>query len=224
MPLSGKILEIACFNLESCLIAQKAGADRIELCENYKTGGITPSENLIQQARKNLQIDLFVMIRPRDGNFIYSDQEFEQMKAQILFCKQNNCNGIVFGILNQGNKVNKKRCKELVELAKPMQCTFHRAFDEVENSKEAMEEIIYCGFKRILTSGRQKTAVEGAELIKNLITKAKDKIIIMPGGGIRSFNFSQILKTGASEFHSASITNSDEIADGSEIKKILSQI
>ncbi|HWY12994.1 MAG TPA: copper homeostasis protein CutC, partial [Bacteroidia bacterium] len=99
------LLEIACFNLRSCLIAQKAGAHRIELCENYKAGGITPSQNLIIEARKNLQIDLFVMIRPREGIFFYYNSEFEQMKSQIKFCKENKCNGIVFGILTAENKV-----------------------------------------------------------------------------------------------------------------------
>ncbi len=216
------LLEIACFNLESCSIAQKAGAHRIELCENYSVGGITPSQNLILQARKTLQINLFVMIRPREGNFTYSDSEFEQMKSQIVFCKQNNCDGAVFGILTKENTVDKKRCKELVELAKPIPCTFHRAFDVIENSDQALEEIIDCGFSKILTSGRQKTVIQGIELIKNLITKAKGRIIIMPGGDIRSSNFSQILKTGASEFHSAAILNESETANENEIRKMLS--
>lgn len=215
------LFEIACFNLRSCLIAQKAGANRIELCENYKAGGVTPSENLISDARRNLQIDLFVMIRPREGNFIYSDPEFQKMKLQIQFCKQNKCNGIVFGILNSENKVDKIRCKELVELAKPLQCTFHRAFDEIENSDEALEDIISCGFARILTSGKQKTAIEGISLIQQLIKKANDRIIIMPGGGIRSENISELKeKINTTEFHSAA-TILGEVADETEIKKIL---
>lgn len=219
------LLEIACFNLESCLIAQKAGADRIELCENYKAGGITPSENIIQQARKNLQTDLFVMIRPREGNFIYSGFEFEQMKTQILICKQNNCNGIVFGILTAENTIDKNRCKELVELAKPMQSTFHRAFDEIENYEAALEVIIECGFSRILTSGKQKTALEGAALIKSLISKASNRLTILPGGGIRSSNISELVsKTQAKEYHSAAILNTGETADETEIRNILKAI
>ena len=219
------LLEIACFNLRSCLIAQKAGAHRVELCENYKAGGVTPSENLIIEARKNLQIDLFVMIRPREGNFIYSDSEFEQMKSQIKFCKQNNYDGIVFGILNSENKVDKTRCKELVELAKPMQCTFHRAFDEIENSDEALEDIIDCGFSRILTSGKQNIAIEGISLIQHLIKKASGRIIIMPGGGIRSSNISEIKKKiNTTEFHSAAIINAEETADETEIKKLLAAL
>lgn len=215
------LLEIACFNLSSCLIAQKAGANRIELCENYKAGGITPAETLIIEARQQLQIDLFVMIRPREGNFIYSDPEFEQMKKQLLFCKEQKCDGIVFGILTKENKVDIKRCKELVQLAKPIQCTFHRAFDDIENSEQGLEDIIECGFSRILTSGKQKTATEGFSLITNLMEKAKNRIIIMPGGGIRSSNISQLKKTGATEFHSAAILNESETADGSEVKKLI---
>jgi len=218
------ILEIACFNLQSCLTAQKAGAHRIELCENYPEGGVTPSEHLIIEARQKLQIDLFVIIRPRGGNFIYTASEFEQMKNQIIFCKENKCNGLVFGILNSENKVDALRCKELVELAKPMPCTFHRAFDKIENQEEALEEIINCGFKRILTSGKQKTAIEGSSAILNLIQKANNRIQIIPGGGIRSGNISELKMTGATEFHSAAITGSGEIADKVEIKNILAAL
>lgn len=219
------LFEIACFNLQSCLIAQKAGAHRIELCENYSFGGISPSENLIIEVRKNLQIDLFVMIRPREGNFVYSEKEFEQMKSKIQFSKQHNCNGVVFGILTGENTVDKKRCKELVELAKPMPCTFHRAFDEIQDSEKALEEIIECGFSRLLTSGKQKTAIQGIELIKTLITKAKDRIIIMPGGGIRSSNISELVfHTQAKEFHSAATLNEMEMVNENEIKNILKAI
>jgi len=216
------LLEIACFNLQSCLIAQKAGAHRIELCENYEAGGITPSQNIIIEARKNLQIELFVMIRPRAGNFIYSDDEFEDMRSQIQFCKQQQCDGVVFGILTKNKLVDKKCCKELVELAKPLQCTFHRAFDEIENSETGLEDIIYYGFSRILTSGKASSAIQSVVLIKNLITKAKGRITIMPGGGVRSSNISEIKKTGAVEYHSAAIINSGELADETEIKKLLS--
>ena len=215
------LLEIACFNLESCLNAQKAGANRIELCENYSVGGITPPKKLILEARKQLQIDLFVMIRPRKGNFNYSEAEFNQMKEQIQFCKQNNCEGIVFGIVTSENKVDTGRCKELVDLAKPIQSTFHRAFDEVENSEQALEDIIECGFSRILTAGKEKTAVEGSSTITHLIQKAKNRIIIIPGGGVRSSNLSQLKTTGATEFHSAAIVNTSELADESEIKKLI---
>ncbi len=216
------LLEIACFNLQSCLIAQKVGANRVELCKNYSVGGITPDENTITEARKQLHINLFVIIRPREGNFVYTDSEFEQMKSQIMFCKKTNCEGVVFGILTNQNKIDAPRCKELAALAKPMQCTFHRAFDEIENTEQALEEIIECGFTRILTSGKGKTAIAGAKNIEHLIQKAKGRITIMPGGGIRSSNISELIKTKATEFHSAAIINSNETADETEIKNILS--
>lgn len=219
------LLEIACFNLESALIAQKAGAHRIELCENYLEGGITPSEKLFLETKQSLQIEIFVMIRPRSGNFNYSDDDFSLMKKQIVFFKENKCDGFVFGILTSQNKIDTVRNKELVELAKPLPCTFHRAFDETENSESALQDVINCGFKRILTSGKQKTAIEGIDLISSLIKKASDRIIIIPGGGIRASNIS-VLKnnTGATEFHSAAILNSGEIADENEIKNILSAL
>lgn len=219
------LLEVACFNLESCLIAEQAGAQRIELCENYSVGGITPNEELILKAKVLLKIDLFVMIRPRQGNFNYTDIEFEEMKSQIEFCKEENCDGVVFGILTDENKIDLERCKELVNLAKPMPCTFHRAFDKVQNAEEALENVIACGFSRILTSGKQKTAVQGAEKIQQLIGQAKGRIVIMPGGGIRSTNVSQLMnKTNASEFHTAAITQNSQNADPSEIQKIISQL
>ena len=129
------LLEIACFNLESCLIAQKAGAKRVELCQNYSIGGVTPDETTILEARKQLSIALFVMIRPRKGDFIYSDIEFEEMRSQIEFCKESKCDGVVFGILTREGQVDVARCKKLTELASPMECTFHRAFDETETGK-----------------------------------------------------------------------------------------
>jgi copper homeostasis protein len=217
------LLEVACFNLESCLIAQRSGAKRVELCENYSVGGITPHEELISKARKELEIDLFVMIRPREGNFIYSEIELEEMRSQIEFCKEEKCDGIAFGILTEKNKVDVEACKELVELAKPMECTFHRAFDEIKNSEEALENIIRCGFSRILTSGKGSAAQNGIEAIQRLIHKANKRIIIMPGGGIRSSNISELLhRTVATEFHSAAITGKSEMADASEIKKMIS--
>lgn len=217
------LLEVACFNLESCLIAQKAGAKRIELCQNYSLGGITPDEEIISEARAQLKTDLFVMIRPRKGNFIYTEVEFEEMKAQVEFCKDQKCDGVVFGILTVEKNVDMDRCKELIELAKPMQCTFHRAFDEIQDSDQALEDIIHCGFSRILTSGKSKTAQKGIETIQHIIDKAKGRITIMPGGGVRSSNISELLnRTVATEIHTAAITNTGETADGSEIKKIIS--
>ena len=220
-----KKLEIACFNLQSAIIAANSGADRIELCENYEVGGITPSSHLIEEVLKHVSIPIFVMIRPRSGNFIYSQSEIEAMIKQIEFCKNKNMKGVVFGVLTQENKVNLQVCKQLVELAKPMQCTFHRAFDEIENSTAALEELIQCGFSRILTSGRKKSAEEGKEMLADLVSKAGNRIIIIPGGGIRSGNINELIRvTKANEFHSAALLANSNTANPDEIIRLKQQL
>jgi copper homeostasis protein len=217
------ILEIACFNLESALIAQRAGADRIEFCDDYSSGGITPSGEKIIEARKKISIPLFVMVRPRKGSFIYSDSEAKEMRQQISFCRTHKINGIVFGALDKGCNIDKKLCKELVSLAHPMQITYHRSFDEVDNTLGALEDIIECGCTRLLTSGGKLTALEGAELISTLARRANGRITILPGGGIRSHNILGVkAKTGASEFHSAALNLSTMLADEDEIRKLKS--
>ena len=214
-------LEIACFNLESALIAQKNGADRVELCAEMKLGGTTPSLKVIKEARKYLKIDLFVMIRPRGGNFIYSNEEFEVMKKQILEIKKLNVNGFVFGILKDDNAINKAQNSELVELAKPFSCTFHRAFDLVLNPSEALENIVECGFQTVLTSGNATNVNYGIDQLEFLVKKANNKIKIMPGGGVRSSNIEMIkLKTKASFFHSSAVIDNSEIANPYEIQKL----
>lgn len=215
------ILEIACFNLESAIIAQKAGADRIELCEDYLSGGITPSPEIITQARIKVSVPIFTMVRPRKGDFVYTDSEFKKMKEEILQCKKLGADGIVFGILDKKNCIDKNKCSELVDLVYPLKTTFHRAFDEVKNPLDELENIISCGFNRILTSGQKPTAMEGAEVISSLIKKAGDRIVILPGGGIRSGNISALAKkTGAKEFHSAAINKNTTLADEKEIRDL----
>ena len=216
-------LEIACFNLESTLIAQENSADRVELCAEMNIGGITPSLELIKEAREKLNIDLYVMIRPRGGNFVYSEEEFETMKNQISEIKKLNINGFVFGILNSDNTINKDQNKELVELAKPFPCTFHRAFDAVVNPFEALEELIECGFQTILTSGNAPNVNEGINQLEMLVQKANNRINIMPGGSLRSSNIQEIKqKTKANFFHSSAITDETEIASPIEIQKLKS--
>jgi copper homeostasis protein len=197
--------EIACFDFESAVKAQDAGADRIELCVNQTEGGITPSYGLIELARKNIQIDLNVIIRLRRGNFFYTDYDFEIMKNDILNCKRLGVNGVVFGILNEDKSIDKIRNFELVQLASPMTTTFHRAFDETPDAMKALEDIIECGFTRILTSGQKLSATEGAEKISEFIKSAGKRIIIMPGGGVRKENINELIKiTKANEYHSSS--------------------
>ncbi len=197
-------LEIIGFNIESCIAAQDAGANRIELCAGPGEGGVTPTYSFIKAAREKLQIDLYVMIRPREGDFLYSDEEFEMMKADIAICKQLGCDGIVTGALTKDGKVDKERCRELIECAYPMEATFHRAFDRVADPFEALEDIIELGFERILTSGLKPKAIDGIETLAALIKQAGDRIIIMPGSGITSENIIEIAEsTGAEELHSS---------------------
>ncbi|MEO7959964.1 MAG: copper homeostasis protein CutC [Ginsengibacter sp.] len=197
-------LEIIGFNIESCRAAQEAGADRIELCANPAEGGTTPSHGFIKKAREILSIELYIMIRPRGGNFIYSGNELEIMNEEILICKQLGCDGIVLGILTREGTVDKNNCSKLINYAYPLGVTFHRAFDRTADPMQSLEDIIDIGCERILTSGHQPKAMDGLDEIKALVQQADDRIIIMPGSGINSENITNMAKqSGATEFHSS---------------------
>lgn len=201
-------LEVIGFNIESCILAQAAGAHRIELCDNPGEGGTTPSYGFIKAAREKLQIELFPIIRPRGGDFLYSDAEFEVMKTDVQLCKELGCDGVVIGILHADGTVDINRCKALVALAYPLSVTFHRAFDRVQDASKGLEDVIETGCERILTSGLQPTAWEAAETIADLIKQADERIMIMPGSGIRSDNIIELAKkTGAVEFHTSARMN-----------------
>lgn len=218
-------LEIACFNLKSALIAQENGADRVELCANMKEGGTTPDFKIAEQARKELDIDLNIMIRPRGGDFVYSNTEFEQMKSEILAFKKLNVDGFVFGILDRDGNVNMDQNQELVALADPIPCTFHRAFDVVNNVYQSLENVIECGFKTILTSGQKENVVEGITILAELVKKANNRIVIMPGGGLRSMNIGLLKqKTNAPFYHSSAIVELGETANGGEVKALKGKI
>ncbi|MEO6327950.1 MAG: copper homeostasis protein CutC [Ginsengibacter sp.] len=198
------ILEVIGFTIEGCIIAQDAGASRIELCDNPEEGGTTASYGFIKAAREKLHIDLYPIIRPRGGDFFYTDDEFEILKTDVKLCKELGCNGVVIGLLTKEGKVDKKRCSLLTGYAYPLGVTFHRAFDRTVDPFEALEDIIEIGCERILTSGQMPTACEGAQLIKQLITMADDRIIIMPGSGVTSDNIDHLAETtGAVEFHTS---------------------
>jgi len=202
-------LEICCFNLQSALIAQHGGAHRVELCADAGVGGTTQSFGIIKTAREKLQIQLYPIIRPRGGDFLFSNEEFEIMMTDVAFCKQIGCDGVVIGMLNEDGTIDKKRCAKLVQLAYPLGVTFHRAFDWSVNPQQALEDIIDIGCERILTSGQQPTAIEGAELIAQLIQQANNRIIIMPGSGVRAANIIELAKkTSAQEFHTSARTHS----------------
>ena len=202
------LLEVIGFNIESCLLAQAAGAHRIELCDNPSDGGTTASYGFIKAAREKLHIELYPIIRPRGGDFFYSDAEFEVMKADVKICKELCCDGVVIGILNADGSVDKKRCAALIQIAYPMGVTFHRGFDRVKDSSQALEDIIEIGCERILTSGLVPAALDGAETLAALIKQADERIIIMPGSGVRSDNIIELVqKTGAVEFHTSARIN-----------------
>jgi copper homeostasis protein len=194
-------IEVCSFSLTSCLIAQRAGASRVELCGGLFEGGTTPSAGLISLARKYLTIQLYVMIRSRGGDFCYSDDEFEVMKNDISIAKNLGADGVVFGILLPNGTIDLKRTTELVTLAKPLGVTFHRAFDMAVNPFEALEQIIDCGCERILTSGQKNTAIEGKELFGELIKKAKGRIEIMAGSGVNAVNAADLIAIGVNALH-----------------------
>ena len=220
-----KKIEIACFNLESAVLAQKAGADRVELCADMSVGGTTPKIEIIKQARENLTIDLYIMIRPRGGNFVYSDIEFQQMKSEIETIKKLRVNGFVFGILNEDKSINFEQNKVLVELAKPFPCTFHRAFDEVLDYEQALENLISCGFSTILTSGTFPNVMKGKEVLEQLVIQANNRIEIMPGGGLRSTNISALDEmVNANWYHSSAITDGSETANPEEITQLKNKL
>jgi copper homeostasis protein len=203
-------LEIIGFTIDSCRVAQVAGADRIELCDNPGDGGTTPSYGFIKKAREVLQIQLFSMIRPRGGDFFYSAEEFDIMRSDVKTCKELGCDGVVIGMLNRDGTVDKERCKKLVELAYPMGVTYQRAFDRVKDPFAALEDVIETGCERILTSGLVPGCLDGAPLIAKLIKQADERITIMPGSMLRSGNVAEIAKiTGATEFHTSARINID---------------
>ncbi len=202
--MSKYVLEICANSLDSALMAQNGGAHRVELCDNIFEGGTTPSYGTILLARELLHIDLNIIIRPRGGDFHYSDIEFKIMKKDIAFAKEAGVNGVVFGLLNPDGSIDTKRTKDLVELAHPLSVTFHRAFDVCNDPFKALEDIISCGCDRILTSGQQNKAFDGRHLIKTLVEKANNRIIMMPGSGIEEKNIAELKNnTSATEFHAS---------------------
>lgn len=196
------VLEACVANIESALTAQDAGADRIELCNVLGAGGITPSYGFVEMARKKLSIPIHVLIRPREGDFLFSEEEFEIMKRDIDICKSVGVAGVVLGILKENGSIDMERSKALIEIARPLSVTFHRAFDLTADAFTALEEAIQLGCDRILTSGQRASAEHGAAFISGLIKQANGRTIIMPGGGINEMNISKLRKTtGANEFH-----------------------
>jgi copper homeostasis protein len=211
-------IEIACFNPESAITAFENGADRIELCAGLSEGGTTPDFETVKHLREKINIPVFVMIRPRGGDFTYSDEEFRQMKSDLIRLKSLNVDGFVFGILDENDEVNTEQNQELVELAKPYPCTFHRAFDRAGKLEQSLEKVIGCGFTTILTSGQEANVSQGKENLKKLVERSAGRIEILVGGGLRSTNIEEIREfTKARYFHSSAITDGGTFASAEEI-------
>jgi copper homeostasis protein len=232
------VLEVCAFNIQSCLVAERIGAARVELCADPLQGGTTPAYGVIKQARERLSIRLYPIIRPREGDFFYDADEFSIIKKDIQLCKEIGCDGISTGLQLQNGEVDTERLKKIVEWAYPMGVTFHRAFDTTPDAFKALEDIIDCGCERILTSGQKKAAAEATDMLAKLIRVAQDRVIIMPGGGIRAHNIEKLKGTGAKEFHTSARVapqppsidinlfdpGSFYIADEQELRKVMAYL
>ncbi|MCU0397772.1 MAG: copper homeostasis protein CutC, partial [Cyclobacteriaceae bacterium] len=188
------IIEVVVYNIESALHAQKGGADRIELCDNPGEGGTTPSFGTLEIVRQAVSLDVYAMIRPRGGDFAYSAYEYHAMKRDVEMCKRASLDGVVLGILKPDGTLDKDRCRKLIEAARPMKVTCHRAFDMTRDPFEALEACIEVGFDCILTSGRQTVAANGITLIAELVKKAGGRISIMAGSGVNESNVVSIVR------------------------------
>jgi copper homeostasis protein len=200
--MAGITMEVCCYDLESALNAQEAGANRIELCADRHQGGTTPSYGTMEVVRKQVKLPVFVMIRPRGGDFLYSAPELNAMMHDIQMAKELGMEGVVMGVLGKEGQINVQVMKQLIEVALPMQVTFHRAFDLTPEPKKSLEDLMALGVDRVLTSGQRTTAAEGIDTIRSLVQQSGSKLLVMPGAGIDENNVVEILKqTGASEFH-----------------------
>jgi copper homeostasis protein len=195
-------LEISVDSVEKALAAERGGADRLELCADLSVGGLTPPRELLRAVREAVHIPIYSMIRPRAGNFVYSDAEFTAMEHSIAVATECGMDGVVTGVLQKGSKIDVSHTRRLVDLARPLPVTFHRAFDETPNLARALEAVIQTGAARILTSAGAKTALQGAAKLAELVTAARDRIFILPGAGITHSNIAKVAEqTGAVEFH-----------------------
>jgi copper homeostasis protein len=224
------LLEISVETLEAALAAERGGADRIELCGDLPLGGVTPGADLVRTVRAQVGIPIFAMIRPRAGDFVYSTTEFAAMKRSTVGAKESGMDGVVLGVLTKDHRVDAARTRELVELAKPLPVTYHRAFDETADLHQALEEVIQSGAKRILTSGGSKSAQAGAGVLAKLIEAAGERIVIVPGAGISSANIVEVARqTRAREFHSGlsaalSYGSNENEKFEEEVRKLAEQI
>jgi len=221
------LLEVCAFNIQSCFIAEQGGAGRIELCAEPQAGGTTPSYGMVQYALEHINIPVFPMLRPRGGNFTFDDHELAIMQKDISVFKQLGVRGIATGVQLHDGRIDTGKLKQIVAWAYPMEVTCHKVFDGTPDATEALEAVISSGCKRVLTSGLQKTATGGTSILAQLVTQAAGRIIIMPGGSVRSTNIAQLKReTGAAEFHSSALTarGTSYIADVDEVKALCAEL
>ena len=214
-------IEVVVDSPESAVAAQNGGADRLEVCVNLAEGGLFPSAGLIRDIRECVSIPIHVMIRPRPGNFVYSDAEYAIMKDQIMIARESGADGVVWGMLDEADNID-GRTKDLVEFSAPLSVTFHRAFDEAREPLKALEAIIASGAHRLLTSGQKPTAWEGRELIRNLVERWEEQIRMIAGAGIDYTNVNQLLEaTGIREIHVArGVQNANGIVDAERVREM----
>jgi copper homeostasis protein len=220
------LLELCVYNIQSALIAQQHGAQRIELCADPKSGGITPSYGTIQHAVAHLTIPIYCMVRPRGGNFVYDDDEKEIMKKDILQCKELGCRGIATGAQLPTGELDVEFMKRMVEWAYPMGVTCHKVFDVTANAMTSLDAVLATGCERILTSGLQPTAMAGSATLAELRAQANGRITIMAGGSVRSTNLQQLIAaTGLTEYHSSALISKTDtyIADAHEVQQLVVQ-
>jgi copper homeostasis protein len=200
-------IEVVVYNIDSALKALDGGADRIEVCADPAAGGTTPSYGTVEIIRQNVSLDVYAMIRPRGGDFLYNNYEFHSMKRDLSQFQRLSVDGVVFGILNADGTIDKKRCSELIARARPLKVTCHRAFDMANDPFQALEDCIEAGFDRILTSGQRTVAIEGAALVSELNKRAGDRIIVVAGSGINETNVRALVEaTKVREIHFSATT------------------
>jgi copper homeostasis protein len=218
------LLEVCCGNRQSAINAAMAGAQRIELCRDLPVGGLTPLHEDIIYCKEHLPLQTFVLIRPRGGVFCYTEEEFDTILSDIAFCREQGIPGIVIGFLKEDLSVDVDKCRRALKEAGPMQVTFHRAFDRCKDWQVALEQIIDCGFHRILTSGQQPTAPQGADTLAAVVKHAQGRITILAGSGVGSDNVADLIRhTHVDEVHASCKLNGDT-SQTEEIRLIISKL
>jgi len=218
------LLEVCCGNRQSAINAATAGAQRIELCHDLSVGGLTPSHEDILYCKEQLPLRTFVLIRPRGGDFCYTEEEFDTILSDIAFCREHGIPGVVIGFLNKDLTIDVDKCRRALKEAGPMQVTFHRAFDRCKDWQIALEHLIYFGFHRILTSGQQPTALQGADTLAAIVRQAHGRITILAGSGIGSDNVTDLIRlTHVDEVHASCKLNGDT-SQTEEIELIISKL